>query len=499
MAHLTKNYTDTINAISEIIEEDLSGGVPDTQPDLDDFYQKLKTMSMGVVSAGIGRGFNVVHPLREGIAGTVKWVSGVLGPAPLDNMTPIVRTTAEVTAYPGLNENVAPGHLNKTISLARAQGNIFLPIEYMQADALDATLTSSIAEIIRGAAENILLSEIHQFYRITNTAATGFARIAVGSTPTYANANATDDEITFIVGEGSVRQFYTGLLFDVHNPTGPARRNATGAIVVVNVRYIPDTTNDTGGWGQVVATSVSGEDLNMISITAGDVITRRDSVNNGPLGPEDWLINTGAAIFGIDVDVFQQFQSILATVSGVATGTVLSKYFARFFRAYGMANMPDTIVTSMGVTNANIENDDSLGRYQLGQTQVFSEGYKMGEPQFVFNGRNVGWNVSAFMPSTSDMTATSQTGGLMWALKTRDQNIRRYIPPKPGAFDTAGSPIPNEVMFPFPVNGPMGIFKPRHDTAGDTVNFLEAPFDRWMAIAPVWLPGIRLDSLVEST
>lgn len=497
----TTTYTDTIHAISDVIAEDLSGTVPDTQPDLDQFYLRLVTQSMGVESNGIGRGFRVVHPLREGLAGTIKWVSAPLGPAPLNVVTPITRTATHVSAYPGLAENVAPGHLTKIIDLARAKGNIFLPVEYAQADALDATMISTIAEIVRTAAQNIMLSEIHQFYRITVTDAQGIARIGVGSTPAFANANATTDQITFVVGEGSIRNFYTGMLLDFHAPSGATRRN-TGAVVVNNVRYLPSTSADTGGWGQVVAVSTTGQNLTAggAAIVAGDVIARVDSEGNGPLGPDDWLIATGAPIFGIDVDVFQQFQSIVSAVSGVATGTVLNKFMARFSKAYGIGNMPDQIVTSHGVTNAVIANDEGLGRFQLNDQRVFTEGFKMGVVPYAYGGRSFSWNVSDFMPSASSMTAATQTGGILWALKTKDKNIRRYVPPKPGVFDAGGNPLPNDIQFAFASkSGPFGIFKPRHDSNGDTVNFFEAPFDKWLAIAPVFIPGIKLTSLTEDT
>jgi hypothetical protein len=82
-------------------------------------------------------------------------------------------------------------------------------------------------------------------------------------------------------------------------------------------------------------------------------------------------------------------------------------------------------------------------------------------------------------------------------MKTRDQNLMRYVPPlREGA--AGQEPIPREVEFVMPLGGPLGIFKPRHNASGDTVNFLEAPFDRWVALAPKFLPGIVMTGLTES-
>jgi hypothetical protein len=207
---------------------------------------------------------------------------------------------------------------------------------------------------------------------------------------------------------------------------------------------------------------------------------------------------TSGTIFGIDTAIYQQFQSIVQAVNGVVTEPVLNRFLGRFFHSYGLQNMGDSIVTSIGVTNAHVEQNDGLARFaRNGQPLVLAEGFDFGEVPFRFLGRNFSWDVSAFMPSSSSMTAATQTGGRMWVLKTRDQNLMRYVPPARG--DTGGGdPIPREVEFVMPLGGPMGFFKPRHDGSGDTVNFLEAPFDRWLAIAPKFIPGIVLTGLTES-
>jgi hypothetical protein len=491
----TSGASSVINAISEIIEEDLSGSVPSTIPALDSYYTRLKTSAMGVTSDGIGRDMKVKHPMKQGVAGTVKWVSP-LGSAPLGSTTQIVaRTAAHVDAYPGLGENVVPGHLTVTIDLARAKGNIFLPIEYLKADKLSATMVSNLREIVVGAAENIVLAEIHQFYAQTATDATGIAQIS--GSPTIADGNATKDKITFVVKTGSIRNFHPSMLIDFHAISGGARRNTTGPIVVDLVRYLPNTSTDTGGWGQVIGYSMTGENLTAAGVADTDMIVRVDSHGFGPKGPDYWLATTGTK-FGVNIATYMQFQSIVAAVSGVATETLFNKYWGRFFDAYGMANIPDAIVSRIGVLNAHAEQNDGLGRFnRSGQRLVMSEGYEFGGVPFNFNGRNVTWDPSSYMPSASDMTASSQTGGILWALKTRDRNLMRYVPPLAGG-NVGAEPIPSEVEFVFPQGGPMGIFKPRHDGSGDTVNFLEAPFDRWMAVAPRFMPGIKLTSLTES-
>ena len=200
----------------------------------------------------------------------------------------------------------------------------------------------------------------------------------------------------------------------------------------------------------------------------------------------------------LDLDEFQQFQSIVEDVSGVLTGPMLSRYWGRFFKAYGMQNCPDTMLTSMGVTNAHVENSDGMGRWDIsGKPFVVSEGYDMGNVPFVFNGKKVNWLISAYMPSNSDVTATTPQGGRLWGLKLRDQNIRRYLPPMlPQGKQQAA--FGAEVEFLYPLGGPFGIFKPYHNTSGKSTNYQEAPFYRHLAFAPKFLPGIKLTSLNEN-
>jgi hypothetical protein len=209
------------------------------------------------------------------------------------------------------------------------------------------------------------------------------------------------------------------------------------------------------------------------------------------------MVTTGSP-FGVNVATYMQFQSIVAAVSGVATETLFNKYWGRFFHAYGLQNAPDAMVSTIGVMNAHSEQNDGLGRFnRSGQRLVMSEGYEFGQVPYNFQGRDVTWDPSAYMPSASAMNAAAQDGGILWAMKTRDRNIMRYVPPMAGG-NVGAEPIPNEVEFVFPQGGPYGIFKARHDGSGDTVNFLEAPFDKWLAIAPRFMPGIKLTSLTES-
>lgn len=486
--------------LSQIVEEDLTRGVPSSLPALDSLWNGLFTTAMGVTSDGIGRDFQVIHTFRTGVSGAIKWVA-IAGPASDTGFTQVNTTDANDT-FPGLDEHAGPGHVQKKVTLAKAMGNVLIPDDWERLGKLTAAIADGAAEVIRGAAENAAMAEINAWY---SQESTGYlAKIA---SETTASNVATEDRMTIIITAGSVRNFYPGMVIDVYNPTGPAKRTYSDNLVVDGVRYVPDTTNDTSGYGEIILQSrggAGGSDLSTATsgIDAGDLLVRKDSVSLGPLGPETWLVSTGT-VFNINVATHQQFQSVLDAPGGVLTETRLNRIWGRFFQAYGMQNMPDTVITSMGVTNAHVENSDGLGRFdRTNKPFVVADGFNMGAIPFQFNGMNMAWHVTAFMPSDSDVTAASPVGGRLWGLKLRDQNIKRYVPPMIDDSRTGVAPFPSEIEFARPLGGRMGIFKPYHSrvsgTAGATTVYKEAPFYRHVAFLPRFLPGIKMTSLLEN-
>lgn len=498
-----------VGTLDELIEEDLSDGVQDSLPGLDDVYKKLSTSSFQVRRDGIGRTWQVIHTFREGLSGAFKWAASGGNDARYPITADLVDAHAIYTgdnpvAYPGLDEQAGIQHFQKIISLAKGLGNMFIPTEWIRSAALDASIQDAVAEVIRGTAENVALAEIQCFYATTAQQEIG----TIAATPSYENNRATNDRATVIIKTNSVRQLRPGMMIAIAPAAGTSIRvgDSGDELMIDGIRYVPNDSTDTLGYGVIIAQSVasSGTDLSGLSIAAGDIIVRRDSLNTtgavgyGPIGPEQWLIATGPAVFGIDVDTYTQFQSVVKALGGdVASGTVLDRYFGRLFKAYGMQNMPDTVITSMGVTNAVIENSDGLRRFEsMGRKFQFQEGWEYGNVPYGFNGQAMDWLVSAFMPSLSDVTASSAVGGRLWGLKFRDGNMMRYVPPK-NPYAGSQEMVGNEVEFTYPLGGPHGIFKPYHSTSGRSTNYQEAPFLCYKAIVPRFMPGLKLTGAQE--
>lgn len=496
-----------LDGLDRLLEEDLSGGVQDSLPGLDTLWKTLFTTAMGVERNGLGRDFKVIHTFQEGVSGAIKWVpiggtSTTFTSLDQGGSTHFQATHA-TAAFPGLDEHASPGHVQKIITLAKAMGNVLIPHEWIRAGRLSAAIADASSEIIRGAAMNVAQAEINSWYTMGPGTASAGALAQVATEPTFANVRGTNDKATFVVKNGSIRNFYVGMVVQFYRSNGTTK--VSEQCIVDSVTYLPNESTDTGGYGKitVVSAAAAAENLSTLDTTGidpDDIIVRYGSLAGGatsyaPLGPEQWLISSGTA-FNINVATYPQFQSIVKAVNDVLSETQLNRYFGRFFQAYGMMNMPDTIVTSMGVTNAHVENSVGFGRMDRTNSPfLIADGWDFGAVPFQFNGMKMRWHVSPLMPSTSSMTAATQNGGRLWAMKLRDQNIRRYVAPMLPQ-STSMAPFPAEVEFMYPQKNT--IFKPYHDTNGRTTEFQEAPFYKHCAFAPKFMPGIKLTGLTEN-
>jgi hypothetical protein len=510
--------------------------VEDSLPALDDVFQLISTSSFGVESSNIGYDkassgvcWTKIHSFSESISGAFKWVDAQ-GDTTGSAMVSSVQAPVNPRSYQGLGDSSLPGYVQKKITLVEGMGNLFVPQAFLRADKLEASLTSAVEDIVRGTAKNVANREITAFYSLNDISMKNIC--TVGGVITAGTGLAGSPVVVAIAG-GSVRQFYNGMQVEVWNSAATIQKGiadtSSGApsasatnhynyFVVDGVTYLP-STSDSGGYGRINLKTRSGIAVGGTAVTTGDIIVHAGNSYDGgstaaaygPTGPEAWLTSTSTNIFNLDVTVHPQFQSLVVAVSGVLNESLLTRYFNRLFKAYGKQDMPDTLITSTGVIQAMIEETGksqiSTSSYNLSNVskQNFSRdggplryqaGFDIVDPFFKWNGMKVGLLTSSFFPSGSDFSTSSYTGGRLWGLKLRDRNINRYIPPPlPGA--KRGTAVGREVEFAYPMGGPMGIFKPLHDSNGQTTQWSEAPFNKWCEFAPKFMPGLKLTSLTE--
>lgn len=471
-----------LQGISSTIEQRLSGGIRESLPRLDPVYKYVTDTWSGVASTqDVGRSYQVIHTFNESLHGVFKWVTA--GGSTVNNSTlthSLIPT--DVQEYPGLEDTTLPGYLQKTITLVSGMGNLFLPQQYARTDQLTAEVGNLVTDLLRGAAQLTALADIACFYSTGVPSLIGVA------------GNTTSGTSVSVQVLGAIGQFYNGQHVDLYS-SGGTKRNTTYQIVVDGVRYTPAST-DTAGYGVVTLKSKDG--ASSISVTATDLIVIQDSYNVGPHGPHYWLQSSGT-IYGIALATYQQFQSVVQSSVGDLDETKLNRYFQRLWKAYGTMNFPDTVLTSMGVTLALLDSSYGLtDRFirNLGDRQKLVMGFQSaGESAYMFNGIPIRWIESPYMPSDSQFAGTAN-GGRLWALKFRDKNIKRYLPPPlPGAKKNAM--FGREAEFPFGTGGPSGMFSPYHSSAGRKTNWMEAPFNRWCEYAPDYMPGLNLSGINE--
>lgn len=479
--------TTLVQGISKTIEERLSNGISEAMVALDPLWSRMRN-SMESVSGSIGRDYKVIHTFSEGVSGAFKWTTPYGGA--VDNTT-LAHTTipTEILTYPGIEDTVLPGYFQKTITLTKGVGNMFIPENYLVAQQLDASIGDVVADLIRGTARLVAESEIAPWY------STGVKSQICSIGAIEAGTAGVDTYITVAVKGGSVRNLQIGQHVDIYNSTGTTKRN-TVPMVVDAARYLPASTDS--GYGQV---TLKTKDSSIVpaTVVATDILTLWESAGQGPTGPYSWLINTGTA-FGIDVDTYQQFQSLVVTNFGLPTETRISQMISRLVKAYGIDNVPNFHVTSQGVELAMLDTNFGLASFlkrDYGQLQELRMGFNAAGPRpIVFNGMAMEFHTTPFMPSDSDFSGTTE-GGMWWGFKTKDGNLKRYVPPRiRGARSHEQFPMECQFLYGGNAHGPTGIWKPYHYN-GRTSEWMEAPFNRYVEICPKVMTGMRLEGITE--
>lgn len=488
-----------IDAVSKILLEEIAVGTTDSLPKLDPFWNDVHTTWMGVTRSGIGRGWKVLHTFREGLSGAVRWVPAG-GEDLHDNSALRLPVPGNPREFPSLDESVLPGYFQRVITLSELVANVFIPDEYLRADELTAAIASSVMEIIESHNKLANLAEIIPF--MSSEVASGVPIPGYVATVTNNPTPSGSSCGTVIVTGGAIGLFHAGMSLDVWNSSYTTKRNLV-ELIVESTRYIP-SSSDVGGYGQVVLKTKDGSAAP--DLAAGDRIVLRDSVQSssvayGPASPEYWLANTGT-VFGINLDVYTQMQSVVATgLNQALDSTLMDRLFSRFVKAYGIENCPDTCITSQGVKLAFVHTSPAIGSVQVfrnvNDRYIPHEGFDFDDMPYVFNGKPIRFRISQYFPSSTDFTSQSTSfGGRAWFMKTKDRNIVRYVPPRQPGTKT-GLGLDSEAEFRFPYGGPNGVFWPVSSSAGRLTPWSQAPWTKRVAYAPKVLQGIKVTGLAE--
>ncbi len=486
----------TLKGLDKIIREDLMFQERVIEPRVDGIFSKMYDTSEGVVAGG-GRvgstsgGFTVIHTFATGVAGAFRnLAAGGDNDIDPDITGQSIMYSPSVT-FPSATDATAPGYVQKTITLVEGLGVFALPLHLIMAEQLDATIAKPVSLTIKGTAKNVAQSEANNFYA-SDGSNIAIATIVKGvnssgnPSVTFANANATDDEMTIAFGTvadvtGRVGRFYPGMTCDIFKSDFTTKR-ATGTLIVTNVDYVDRT---------VQLVSITGINLNTLTQEAGDHVVLWDSGNDtsnlafGPSGIDKWTVNDSSSIFGIDQTTHSQFNSVVTAVNNVLDQAVLDTNVGAFYDAYSDMCDLDSFITTAGVINNYIENTDGLWRYERHNTGALKlkEGWTSFD--YTYQGRDFELLQSRYV-----------SNGILYACKLADQNLKRYVPPR---IPSAGSrsEFAPEIQWLGPIVGSNSIFLPARNSSAKLTRFVEAPFFCQREVCPEQLQGIKLTGLTE--
>ncbi len=487
----------TLKGLDKIIREDLMFQERVLEPKVDGIFSKMYDTSAGVVSGG-GRvgsttgGFTVIHTFATGVAGAFRnLAAGGDNDIDPDITGQSIMYSPSVT-FPGATDAVAPGYVQKTVTLVEGLGVFALPLHLIMAEQLDATIAKPVSLTIKGTAKNVAQSEANNFY------ATDGQNIALctlvkdvnssgNASVTFTNANATDDQMDVVMGIqadviGRVGRFYPGMTCSIFKSDFTVERT-TGTLIVTNVDYVGRT---------VSFVSLTGVNLNTLTQEANDVITLWTSgdigavdLGYGPSGIDKWTVSGSSSVFGIDQTTHSQFNSVVSAVNNVLDQAVLDTNIGAFYDAYSDMCDLDSMITTAGVINNYIENTDGLWRYERHNTGALKlkEGWTSFD--YTYQGRNFELLQSRYV-----------TNGVLYACKLADQNLKRYVPPR---IPSAGkrSEFAPEIQWLGPIVGSNSIFLPARNSSAKLTRFVEAPFFCQREICPEQLQGVKLTGLTE--
>jgi hypothetical protein len=477
-------------AIQDTIVQDITPGIDTALIELDPTFAEVIQDKISAYRDGhMGRAWQVKHVFSTGVAGTIKAEANMNG----DNLgyagdVANIWGNAGVTnlsTWQNISEGVSPGFTTRTVTLKRWKGNIFLPLDVLRSDALDASVGSVVAETIKGTAQNIGHAKANMFFAPEGTHKY-YGK--VGVLDADGDVDDTDATIT-LAADSRIRRFQPGMLVEVLDATDTysSINSATDPRVIVT--YV-DPINS-----QIKLSHVGqGTEYWEALIAAGDIIVLYNSHSEtatggyGPSGLETWIqLKTATDVFGLDFTKFPQFGSDINDAGSTPslTDELLRKYVGRFLDSHSRSQWPDTLLTTSGVLADYISSTDSLKTYEVqGRKSIAMKGGFSKGTGFEYNGHVLLFQSGPLIP-----------GGTLYGLKLQN-NIVRYTPPQlPGA-GSMDQFRNGSVEFVGPVLGSKGIWLPcRVDD--DIAPYMQAPFEICEEYAPKVIPAIKLYDLAE--
>lgn len=486
-----------IDVLDNLIREELPAVVHESLTEIAPVYKYIKRTSLGVQRSGIGRDWEVLHLFGTGVAGLM-YNADPRGPANYDSSGyPQSRvldysTAGNLTPFPPAAEAPHQFTLRRSLTLHKSTGNFSIPITWISADALQASQVEQVVRDIKAVGDLRAQTEAVSFFMGDANSLCRMSDVDL--------TDIADGTIRFRVafGTGRTSFFRVGMMVDLYldddgHPSGAKQNILTATyhpLIVADVDYL---------YGLITLQDIRGRDMSaMVAADGWHVVLRGNSIAREmrSWGLEDWIQSSGTILGGaagapcLDLDVYSQFKSLVASINGPLTDIVMNRYVGGFLDAY-VGNTLDTIVTTMGVTIRHLEQPLTRGGGTGPEVLFYDRTGKAlnvhggwDDIGYSFNGRKFNWLISPLC-----------INGRLYVTKFNGGNVRRYMPPRVGGLDTR---VGDEVEFLAPLAGSSNVFLPGRGADGQVQELIEAPFWQYILVCPMDVRSVKLTDLTEA-
>jgi hypothetical protein len=330
--------------------------------------------------------------------------------------------------------------------------------------------------------------------------------------------------VTFTPQSSRIRWWREGMAVDIYDDTSATTMinldTTRVQLIVDRVDQVAGTVTLVSPAGKDLASGTADLDGNYIGEadqyvflqdqTSGGIAGGGTVYKFGHYGLEDWILSTGTLFGGgatvwnrnandntaaFDLDTYPQFKSfVTANLAGPLTDTVFIEKIGQYVEAYG--NKIDTLITTQRVINKYLS-QANLGASRLnwdrtGKALNVKGGFST--VGFEWDGKTYDLLISPYCAS-----------GTLYGLKTKEGNLRRYVPPRSMAVGGISAPgtggvfgMDGEFEFIMAMKGDSIFDMSRAATTARVVPMLEAPFQQFSQLAPVDVRGIKIAGITES-
>lgn len=395
----------SLDALSAILEEDLSPTVESALVEVDPIVGRIALNTSDVKTAGgkLGRDWEAHHAVKVSQSGTMKWSRP--DEATLDPATPVADymgrsvlfDTSNPITWPSVAETPIAGYVWLTVGLKRVLGSVVIEQTQFDSPKIAKTLVDVAGDIV-GDQARLMAEELANYL-----AGEGAGLIGGWTQDGNDLLNVDGDVITITLNEafGRSRYFRPGMnlmLYTDDAVTAEKLCNDGTSSFYMQVLWVDDDQDaiTVNLRFKIQTSTVSLDDTVPYYVTRKDCAPTAGGANRVPEGLGTLIGNDGNFL-GLARAANPEFQSIVNANGGVdrdLDALLLNQVLAKF-EDRGVA-LPSLIVSTRGVQTRHIYVEAQMKEYNVQSTQPIDGGWT--GIKYTYGSKVLEWFTSAFIP-----------------------------------------------------------------------------------------------------